>query len=135
MASRTFKFAFLALFAGVQSAELSVDLRQLDSEEEWKERPIAKVVNMLKDMQAELEVEGKKDEEMYDEMTCWCETGEKEKVKAIADAKQKIVELTSTIEQSTASAKHADTEIKTHTASIAELSKALLDTEIKTHTA
>merc|ERR1719375_1193796 len=80
-------------------------------------------------MQAELEVEGKKDEEMYDEMTCWCETGEKEKVKAIADAKQKIVELTSTIEQSTATAKRADTEIKTHTASIAELSKALLEAE------
>merc|ERR1719375_1533232 len=80
-------------------------------------------------MQAELEVEGKKDEEMYDQMACWCETNDKEKTKAIADGKQKIVELTSTIEQSAASAKRLETEIQTLTANIAELSQALVEAE------
>merc|ERR1719316_2112095 len=53
-------------------------------------------------MQAQLEVEAKEDEEMYDQMACWCETNDKEKTKAIADNTQKIKELTATIEEAAA---------------------------------
>merc|ERR1719409_2100271 len=48
---------------------------------------------MLKDMKAELEAEARDDEAVYEQLTCWCETGTKEKEKAIADGQKKIEEL------------------------------------------
>merc|ERR1719428_392231 len=97
--------ALLALL-GVAAA-LEVDF----ADATWKERPITKVVNLLKDMQSQLEKEAKEDEEMYDKLVCWCETNEKEKTKAIADANHNIVDLTATIESLTAKSSQLETEI------------------------
>merc|ERR1719326_2116156 len=88
------------LAAGAVAIRIEADF----NDKEWKERPVAKVVNLLKDMQASLEEEAKKDQELYDQLVCWCETNDKEKTKAIADGVQSIKELTSTVQESTASA-------------------------------
>merc|ERR1719413_6432 len=45
-------------------------------------------------------------------MACWCETNDKEKTKAIADAEAKIEDLTTKIEELTANSARLNTEIK-----------------------
>merc|ERR1719213_1186403 len=67
-----------------------------------KNRPVTKVVNLLKDMLKEMEKEGEEDEDIYEKFACWCTTGEKEKTKSIADAQARITVLQTDIEKSTA---------------------------------
>jgi len=81
-------------------------------EEDAKNRPVSKVINLLKDMQKTLEEEAKADQEVYDAMACWCETNEKEKTKAIADATKRIEDLNIQIEELTAASARLNTEIK-----------------------
>lgn len=89
--------------------------------------PVQRVVKLLEEMKAEIEKEAAKDQELYDQMVCWCETSEKEKTKAVADADAKDKDLVSEIEER--SAKHgvlstnidaAKVEIKDETAALAE---------------
>merc|ERR1719262_736472 len=79
--------------------------------EDAKNRPVTKVVSLLKDMVVQLESEAKEDEEIYDKMVCWCEAGDKEKTKSIADAEQHLADLTASIEELTANAARLTTEI------------------------
>jgi len=88
--------AFLSLCAG--SFAISADF----SDASWKVNGVAKVVNLLKDMQSELEKEQEADEDLYDAFTCWCEANDKAKTKAIADAVQRTDDLNSSIEMDTA---------------------------------
>merc|ERR1719324_849133 len=64
-----------------------------------KNRPVSKVINLLKDMLKQLEKESEEDEDIYEKMGCWCVTYEKEKKKSIADGNSRIVELSSSVEQ------------------------------------
>merc|ERR1719301_335872 len=77
-----------------------------------KNRPVSKVITLLKDMLKQLEKEAEEDEEIYDKIACWCETNDKEKTKAIAEAEAKIADLTTTIEEATAQSARLGTEIK-----------------------
>merc|ERR1719269_400487 len=77
-----------------------------------KNRPVTKVITLLKDMQKQLEQEAEEDEEIYEKMACWCETNDKEKTKAIADAEARIEDLTTDIESLTAASARLNTEIK-----------------------
>lgn len=79
----------------------------------WKEKPITKVVNLLKDMQAQLEAEAAKDEELYEQMGCWCVTYDKEKTEAIAQGQKTIEELTASIEEGEAKSSKLEVEIAT----------------------
>merc|ERR1719410_2599616 len=77
-----------------------------------KNRPVSKVITLLKDMLKQLEKEATEDEEIYDKLACWCETNDKEKTKAIADAEARIEDLTRKIEELTAESARLNTEIK-----------------------
>jgi len=77
-----------------------------------KNRPVSKVITLLKDMLKQLEKEAEEDEEVYDKLACWCETNDKEKTKSIADAEARISDLTTKIEELTASSSRLNTEIK-----------------------
>merc|ERR1711933_131493 len=79
---------------------------------EAKNRPVSKVITLLKDMLKQLEKEAEEDEEIYDKMACWCETNDKEKTKAIAEAEAHIADLTTKIEEHTANSARLGTEIK-----------------------
>merc|ERR1719343_911659 len=68
-----------------------------------KNRPVSKVITLLKDMLKQLEKEATEDEEVYDKMACWCETNDKEKTQAIAEAETRVADLTTKIEELTAS--------------------------------
>merc|ERR1719174_3286382 len=63
-------------------------------------------------MRAELQAEADKEAEMYDKMVCWCETNEKEKKKAIADAEALDKELSAEIEERAAKFGETATEIE-----------------------
>jgi len=95
-----------ALFAPASAASLTFDV------EAAKNRPVSKVITLLKDMLKQLEKEAEEDEEVYDKLACWCETNDKEKTKSIADAEARIADLTTKIEELTASSARLNTEIK-----------------------
>merc|ERR1711972_978077 len=88
-------------------------------------RPVSKVITLLKDMLKQLEKEAEEDEEIYDKVACWCETNDKEKTKAIADAEAKIADLTTKIEELTAASARLNTEIKNLEKEIAKNQEAL----------
>merc|ERR1719240_741675 len=74
---------------------------------------------------AQLEKEAEEDEEIYDQLACWCETHDKEKTKSIADAQARITDLTTKIEEMTASSARLNTEIKNLEKEVAENQEAL----------
>jgi len=90
-------------FAVLSTAEASgnaLSNRQASLEQEWSidsQSPIKRVISLLEKMKAELVAEAANEAEMYDKMVCWCETNEKEKTKAIADAEALDKELTAEI--------------------------------------
>jgi chromosome segregation ATPase len=94
-------------YASSGTSSLSFDM------EDAKNRPVSKVITLLKDMKAELEAEAQADQEVYDTFACWCETNDKEKSKAIADAEAKIKDLNLLIEELTATSARLTNEIAT----------------------
>merc|ERR1719181_2542463 len=90
-----------------------------------KNRPVSKVITLLKDMLKQLEKEAEEDEEIYDKLACWCETNDKEKTKSIADAEARISDLTTKIEELTANSARLNTEIKNLEKEVAENQNAL----------
>merc|ERR1719387_32845 len=79
---------------------------------EAKNRPVSKVISLLKDMMKQLEKEAETDEEIYDTMACWCETNDKEKTKAIKDAESRIAQLETKIEDDTALSAKLESEMR-----------------------
>merc|ERR1719327_2182348 len=76
-------------------------------------------------MLKQLEKEAEEDEEIYDQLACWCETNDKEKTKSIGDAESKIEQLTTAIEDLTAGSARLNTEIKNLEKEVAENQEAL----------
>merc|ERR1719473_585464 len=76
-------------------------------------------------MLKQLEKEAEEDEEIYDKMACWCETNDKEKTKSIAEAEQRIDDLTTAIEELTAASARLNTEIKNLEGEVAKNQEAL----------
>merc|ERR1719335_2047957 len=109
-------FSASALQTARRSTSLSADAQDLT----FGERPIAKVVKLLGDMTAQLNKEAEDDAEAYEAMACWCETGDKQKAKAIADGQQKSSDLTASIEEYTAKSAQLKSDIETLEASVAE---------------
>merc|ERR1719454_1953353 len=95
----------LAVFSG-HGASITLDAVAA------KNRPVSKVITLLKDMLKQLEKEAEGDEEVYDKIVCWCETNEKIKTKEIKDAAEKIEQLGAKIEELTASLARLEKEIK-----------------------
>jgi len=95
------------------------------SEVNEKNRPLTKVITLLKDMLKQLEKEAKDDEDIYDKMTCWCQTNDREKTKAISNAEAKIADLTTRIEELTAGSARLNTEIKNLEKEVAKNQEAL----------
>jgi len=117
--------AILLLLPATNALGLSADGAGTSSLSSDKNRPVTKVITLLKDMLKQLEKEAEEDEEIYDKMACWCETNDKEKTKAIADAEAKIEDLTTKIEELTANSARLNTEIKNLEKEVASNTAAL----------
>merc|ERR1740138_637808 len=115
----------LAIVALGASMDISVTSSLKFDVEGAKNRPVSKVITLLKDMLKQLEKEAETDEEIYDKMACWCETNDREKTKAIKDAEARIADLTTQIEEYTASSARLNTEIKNLDKEVAENQEAL----------
>jgi len=99
----------------------------VDFSSDSKEKPIQKVVRLMKEMQSQLSKEAEADEDMYDKLGCWCDTNEKEKTKALAINNQKVTDLSAAIEEFTAKSaslksdlEELDKQVAASTASLAE---------------
>lgn len=87
----------VSLRTGARSGSLSETWnRQL--QENGKPSAIQRVLTLLTEMKEQIQTEAKADAEAYDKMSCWCETGEKDKKQAIEDAEVKIADLESQVE-------------------------------------
>jgi len=117
-------FACILLLAVAAHASVLTSSLQFDAEGA-KNRPVSKVITLLKDMSKQLEKEAEEDEEIYDQMACWCETNDKEKTKAISDAEARISDLTTSIEELTANSARLNTEIKNLEQEVAKNQEAL----------
>merc|ERR1719463_434184 len=104
----------LALIAPTAAFDMQVTLKSslTFDVEDAKNRPVAKVVTLLKDMLKQMEKEAEEDEEIYKKMACWCETNDKAKTKSIGEAEARIDDLTIAIEEFTATSARLGTEIK-----------------------
>merc|ERR1719387_1421896 len=76
-------------------------------------------------MTAQLNKEAEEDAEAYESMACWCETGDKQKAKEIADGQQKSADLGAAIEELTAKGAQLRTDIETLETSVSEQTAAL----------
>merc|ERR1719158_2061299 len=117
--------AMLASPALGSNMQVSMESSLTFDEQAAKNRPVSKVITLLKDMLKQLEKEAEEDEEVYDKMACWCETNDKEKTKSIADAEARISDLTTKIEELTASSARLNTEIRNLEKEVAENQAAL----------
>jgi len=97
-----------------------------------KERPVAKVIRLLKEMNSNLEKEQEEDQATYDKMACWCETNEKAKTKAVADGQQRDKQLTALIPELAAKSAQLKVEIEQLTKEIGNNQKGLAEsTELR----
>ena len=99
--------ALFILACAVSASLLTETAASLD----LKERPVSKVIKMLQTMSAELAKEKEADQELYDKLSCWCETNGKDKTAAIAKANSMIEGLTSDIEAGTSKATQLEEQI------------------------
>jgi len=119
-----------ATFLALAVATTAIDVQRASSlkfdVDDAKNRPVSKVVTLLKDMLVQLEKEAEEDQAIYDQMACWCTTNDKDKTKAISDAEAKIDDLTTEIEELTALSARLNTEIENLNKEI-EKNQAALD--------
>jgi len=101
--------AVAALVALASANALTFDV------EDAKEHPVSRVVELLKDMKKDLETEKDADEATYEKLACWCETNDKGKTKAIADAVARLSDLDATIAKNLGKSETLKVEIKAWT--------------------
>merc|ERR1719389_1242926 len=83
----------IVLLATVAGAAAFTTALETDLTMNLKERPVMKVVRLLQDTKAELEKELEDDKAVYELMTCWCNSGTKEKEAAIEAGQAKAAAL------------------------------------------
>merc|ERR1719181_2525240 len=76
--------------------------------------PIRKVVTMLQDMQKTVEMEGKKEEDLFEKFMCYCSGGEGALEASISEGKAQIEQLTSSIERGTAEKSQLEQDLSSH---------------------
>jgi len=74
--------------------------------------PVTRVVNLLKEMTQTLQKEMDEDEELFEKLECWCNTGKYDKKESIAAGESKFEQLTNANEEGFARSKALATQIK-----------------------
>jgi len=119
---------FIVLIAGAaavpQSSLLQTWSKALDS---TSANPVARVVNLLKEMGKTLQKEMDEDEDLYKKLGCWCNTNQYEKGEAISEAEAKIEELQALIESLTAKVAELKAKIEELETQVAADKKALAE--------
>merc|ERR1719253_1058044 len=58
-----------------------------------QDNPVTKVVELIQELKAKIEADGKAEQKVYDKFACWCEKTTARKAGAIEEAKTSIEEL------------------------------------------
>merc|ERR1719163_395828 len=87
--------------------------------------PIRRVVTMLQEMQKSVEKEGETEKELYDKFMCYCETTDGELATSIDQGNTKVSELSSQLEEDTASKAQMDQDVAQHKSDRAEAQKSI----------
>merc|ERR1719163_1657142 len=87
--------------------------------------PIRRVVTMLQEMQKSVEKQGETEKELYDKFMCYCETTDGELATSIDQGNTKVSELSSQLEEDTASKAQMDQDVAQHKSDRAEAEKAI----------
>lgn len=82
--------------------------------------PVTRVVRLLEEMKAQVELEVKEDEKIFENHDCWCKTNEKTKTEAVRVAGKRIEDLGAAIDEGNARAARVETEIAALKDEIAE---------------
>ena len=77
--------------------------------------PIRKVVTLLQKMENTVRAEGEKEKELFDKYMCYCNSGGATLSKSIGDAKTKIPQVSSSIEEGEANLANLKSDVTTHT--------------------
>jgi len=109
------KIAWLAL--GTYALTFNAD--------EAKDRPVTKVIQLLKDMQTQLQKEADLDQDTYDQLSCWCNANNRDKTQTIKEAEQLILQLRSEIEEHKSNAVRLEVEIENLAKEIAKNEQSL----------
>jgi len=93
--------------------------------ESAKNRPVSKVITLLKDMTKQLEREAEEDEEIYGKMSCWCVTNNAKRSAEIKSGQARITRDSDTIDSLHASSAKLSAEKKRIAEEVREDQKAL----------
>jgi hypothetical protein len=103
------------------ASSIAQDAADLD----FKTRPVSKVIKLLKDMKVELEADAANDQAVFDKLTCWCETNEKDKTEATGTADKQIDGFLADIERLAAKGAQLKAEIAQTDKEVAKNKEAL----------
>jgi hypothetical protein len=90
------------LIVALLASPLALNALKVEERMSSRENPMRKVVTMLEMMTKKIEAEGKKEEKLFEEFMCYCKGGKAELAGAIQAGKDKIVELDSSITETSA---------------------------------
>uniref|UniRef100_A0A0G4H9C9 Uncharacterized protein n=1 Tax=Chromera velia CCMP2878 TaxID=1169474 RepID=A0A0G4H9C9_9ALVE len=96
-----------------------------EPEEPKVNRPVSKVIKLLKDMKTALAQEQEEDEGIYKKFDCYCKKNKKDKEEGIATAEARVKDIMAFIDQAAATIERLEAEIKTLEAEIAANNQSL----------
>jgi hypothetical protein len=94
---------------------------------EKKDRPVSRVIALLRKMQRELQEELEKDEEIFKNMDCWCRVNKKEKEAAVKEAQRRIANQEAAVNENAGRAGELEVQEKDLKNQIKEKSDALAE--------
>jgi len=96
------------------------------------DRPVSRVVKLLKAMKVEFEQDFASDGEEYDRVKCWCKKNDDERMKSITDAEARIEDLFSTVKEAASRSGTLKAEIKGLQDQLSDMTESLAKaTEIR----
>eukprot|EP00929_Paragymnodinium_shiwhaense_P078841 TRINITY_DN408_c2_g4_i1.p2 TRINITY_DN408_c2_g4~~TRINITY_DN408_c2_g4_i1.p2 ORF type:complete len:724 (-),score=335.41 TRINITY_DN408_c2_g4_i1:93-2264(-) len=98
---------------------------EIENAAEGMANPIRKVVTMLQKMEAKVQEEAKKEEELYNKFMCYCKNGDADLGQSIELANTKVPELESNIRENIAKKAQLQQELKDHQVARSEAKDAM----------
>lgn len=77
-----------------------------------RQRPVTKVIKLIEKMVSELHADAEKDQEIFDNLECWCKTNRKEKKESMANAEASITQLSNDVNSHAAKKAERDANMK-----------------------
>jgi len=94
----------------------AVSAAVLQTDQDMRENPIRRIVNLLQKMQKEVGEEGEHDKELHEKFVCYCKTNDGELSAGLEDLRNKIPQIEASVEEATAEKEQLDADLVKHKA-------------------